>query len=510
MAKQVQFSGEYQQVLDQVFHDSTAFDPTEGLPSVEVSTGPEETYPTSNTDDWYHHSSGVFYNFHVSPTSFDLDPYFFFADGFRIQDTKNLMNNDFSLVINDGYGTSQDVNLKKKGFEHGSLPTSVRPAVFKGPMLLSGWGYDIAGLPVPRLRGGYDNNGNAVPNDQVNQDSRDFHIYTPVDRRTWKTGPIDLRWDDERKVWVGGNEFVEGIMATSLAPGAFDNPTYASGQIYRGYDWKFKGYKLETNEMGYIKPEPYGEPQNHDIGPRYELVRIYNRNPDLSVSAGSYFSATKINYEWRIVGAGGGGSCVVGKFKRVNCSASPTDKSIIPIPSTYVKNGKWIMDFGTLKDKYIYYKPLNFFADIIPTDSAGGQLVPNNGQLEIPIISNGLPYYISLVAFENCKFSSNVVTLEVFPDLTYSQYYERVLYKLYDCPTSTECFGTVTDDITGATYYATHPFKFVKHDVRVVACKSSLKISCINPLTGEKEDYSSYVISEVDDCANAGTGESRE
>ena len=159
---------------------------------------------------------------------------------------------------------------------------------------------------------------------------------------------------------------------------------------------------------------------------------------------------------------------------------------------------------------YIYYKPLNFFADIIPTDSAGGQLVPNNGQLEIPIISNGLPYYISLVAFENCKFSSNVVTLEVFPDLTYSQYYERVLYKLYDCPTSTECFGTVTDDITGATYYATHPFKFVKHDVRVVACKSSLKISCINPLTGEKEDYSSYVISEVDDCANAGTGESRE
>ena len=113
-------------------------------------------------------------------------------------------------------------------------------------------------------------------------------------------------------------------------------------------DWKFKGYMLNSNEMALIKPEPFGKPQYGLEGPQVELVRIWNRNPNLSVNAGDYFAATKINYEWRIVSAGGGGSCVVGKFKRINCAASPTDKSSIPIPAFYLNpsNQKWILDFG--------------------------------------------------------------------------------------------------------------------------------------------------------------------
>ena len=42
-------------------------DPTKVFPSVETSTGP-----------LIHKSRGNFFQFNVSPTSFDLDPYFFF------------------------------------------------------------------------------------------------------------------------------------------------------------------------------------------------------------------------------------------------------------------------------------------------------------------------------------------------------------------------------------------------------------------------------------------------
>jgi hypothetical protein len=518
MAKQNEFSGVYLEALDNAFNDAGGFDPTKGLASAE----------TSDTSD-IHGSSGVFYNFNVSPTSFDLDPYFFFADGLRLQDPKFV--NDFQVAVHNGPTTADDLNIQNNDY----IPTSVRIPVTRGPMMLSGWGYDVAGLPVPLFRGGFDLNGNQVPSDEENLDSRNFNYFTPVDRRLWKSGPVDLRWDGERKVWVGGAEFIEGLMSTSLPPGDPVSPSYGSGQIYRstleqrGGQWKWMGYTIASNEDGAIKPDPFGEPvdggflsdsidENVDLGlpdpvnglvPKIELVRIYNRNPDLSLGPGDYFSATKINYEWRIVSAGGGGSCITGKFKRLNCS-STVEKSFIPYPNTYVEANKWIMDFGTLKDKFIYFKSTETFMDIIPMESIGGDLVQTNGKLYIPISEN--PYFISLVAFENCKYSSDVVTLKVYPGKNakgetvplYLEFYVRTLEKLYDCPNSQDCFGSVVDDQSGMSYFAIHPFKFIKHNTRVIACGSNVTVVC----QGQK--YSAKLITEVDDCANAGTGESRE
>lgn len=61
-----------------------------------------------------------------------------------------------------------------------------RAAALKGPLLLHSWGYDINGDPVPGTKGAnprFDNNWLRNP-------------------KSWPCGPIDLRWDEARGVWV--------------------------------------------------------------------------------------------------------------------------------------------------------------------------------------------------------------------------------------------------------------------------------------------------------------------
>lgn len=64
---------------------------------------------------------------------------------------------------------------------------------FKLPMVGTGWGYDINDRPVP-------GNGTTFSNDYRKRSD------------LWKTGPIDLRWDPDRKVWTGGNTYTLAIV----------------------------------------------------------------------------------------------------------------------------------------------------------------------------------------------------------------------------------------------------------------------------------------------------------
>jgi hypothetical protein len=85
-----------------------------------------------------------------------------------------------------GYGSSGDLSFSKDLGTNTSFSfTGVRSVGFKGPMVLSGWGFDTNGKPVPA------DTGNAEI----------FASGAFRDPNLWKTGPIDLRWDNERKVW---------------------------------------------------------------------------------------------------------------------------------------------------------------------------------------------------------------------------------------------------------------------------------------------------------------------
>lgn len=434
--------------------------------------------------------SGIFFSNSISPTSFDLDPYFFFKQ------------NDFNIV--GKAGNPDDINLQKD-----NKTNSVQAIGFRGPMYLSGWGYDVCGLPVP-----------------ASGDTRYFDGYTAKDRKIWKSGPVDLRWDDERKVWTGGNEIIEGKMITSLAAGNFETPTVGSGVIYRGKNLKFKDYKIYKNyTSGVIKPDPNGGDYTTkgETDPIPEIVVLYNRNSKVSLSSGEYFSAAKINYEWRVLGGGGGGNCIMGKFKKLNCSSPSVVKTTVPTFSLIKLNNSeygdtyqvLFRDIGT-KKVYYFISEYELLKEIIPSESAGGKRVSTNGIIDITkvdqITTARIPTsgYFSVVAFNNCEMSSNVYTY-YFPGTgyvsntgVYQLAHTKTLEKLFDCPDSTDNFGTVTNDQDGSEVFAIHPFKQIKHNVRVIACGSDTTVYCNN------EPKNAYLITEVDECANAGTPMSRE
>src|SRR5690606_24554166 len=62
------------------------------------------------------------------------------------------------------------------------------------PSIVGGWGVGVDLLPTdpsPELE-----------NFSVNSDAH------KLDRATWKYGPLDLRWDDRRKVWAAYNDMI--------------------------------------------------------------------------------------------------------------------------------------------------------------------------------------------------------------------------------------------------------------------------------------------------------------
>jgi|694.fasta_scaffold01364_19 hypothetical protein len=232
--------------------DTTIFgdyniDPTSIYPSFEIS----KKYVLSR--------SGLYYNRHVSPPSYNLDPYFFFS------------SNDFSCVLKDDRARTTDINLNKDPAKY-----YVKTMGLRGPLMLSGWGFDSAGLPVP-WSGGKQIAGQV----STAQDPWRFASGVATDRTLWKTGPVDLRWHKERKVWVGGPDFLEGVLITDL--NFADTDTVASGkmQIVRS-----KG----RDENNYNAPH---------LETKDEFVVLYNRDISFSAASGSYVIAMEINYEWR-------------------------------------------------------------------------------------------------------------------------------------------------------------------------------------------------------------------
>lgn len=112
----------------------------------------------------------------------------------------------------------------------------------RGPLMVHGWGYDLEGYPVPNSSGEIktdafgqpitDINGNTVGKNQQRQSDGTYS--PPYKERTfargwaqqpasWPVGPIDLRWDDNARVWTVGSNYkpVWVVLETDLVT---DNP----------------------------------------------------------------------------------------------------------------------------------------------------------------------------------------------------------------------------------------------------------------------------------------------
>lgn len=99
-----------------------------------------------------------------------------------------LKDSDISIL---SYGMSGSGNKDMpESFSDRKNEDNIRSIALKGPLIISGFGFDVNDKPVP----------NSNPDNPSSSFLEDYKNRPDM----WKTGPLDTRWDDERKVWVAG------------------------------------------------------------------------------------------------------------------------------------------------------------------------------------------------------------------------------------------------------------------------------------------------------------------
>ena len=192
------------------------------------------------------------------------------------------MSPNFSTSISKDHSSDADIKISDPddGLDGKDLNTRNRQPTKKVntladsyPRLVSGWGFDVNGLPVPR-----------------GAEAGKFADNAGNDIKLNKRGPLDLKWHDKRGVWISGPVYIEGILTSSIgAPASPLNPTTDGRlKIFRGEGWEF------DSEGSTGTPEE---------------VIITNRDPSLSVNIDDsdtdvYCLCMEINYEFRPIYVG--------------------------------------------------------------------------------------------------------------------------------------------------------------------------------------------------------------
>lgn len=128
------------------------------------------------------------------------------------------LRHNYSTNISDAY-TSVDRTLSELNRQ--IVSNNHRFFGFKGPMVLHSWGYDTEGYPVPN-RADQPVIENGVPKRKqdntmllIGEDPNDPSVFNREETfyngwaqlpATWPVGPIDFRWDRNRKVWTIGEK----------------------------------------------------------------------------------------------------------------------------------------------------------------------------------------------------------------------------------------------------------------------------------------------------------------
>tara|TARA_R110000824_G_scaffold34484_3_gene109315 strand:- start:9919 stop:11604 length:1686 start_codon:yes stop_codon:yes gene_type:complete len=109
-----------------------------------------------------------------------------------VNGTGNRYSTDFDYQFTESSGYDVEV-------------TNIRAVGFRGPMVLSGWGFDTDGFPVPADTG----------------DPTIFASGAFKNPDIQKTGPIDLRWDNDRKVWTNTTKVYLSKATNTYNPSSF-------------------------------------------------------------------------------------------------------------------------------------------------------------------------------------------------------------------------------------------------------------------------------------------------
>lgn len=206
----------------------------------------------------------------TGPTSDELNPYFPNIFGKDSESRAFFIRNcDYNNVVHD---PSDDYNLHKNSRRQDV--NLVRTQALRAPVMLSGWGFDLADLPVPYSEG----------------DVFNFNPDLVNNRATWKTGPLAVQWDEERQVWSTGPHILCGILpegSSINAPSDPMDPTYFNIQVF------VYNRSQPPSQSNGSSPLAIGDP------PR--SLRIINRDPSLEINDARqdiFCIVIRLNYEW--------------------------------------------------------------------------------------------------------------------------------------------------------------------------------------------------------------------
>jgi hypothetical protein len=150
----------------------------------------------------------------IYPTVADLNP-FFAGPGLH----------DIQAITRDR--TTTDLNIRKGGF----ATEEYRGIGLRGPIIVSGWGYDVNRNPTPVGTGV----GSGVGFGSMGEGKAEFKTFLPDHMRKsqqWKAGPLEMYWDDCRGVWATRWQMVECRLIESLeAPSGLQHPTSGVANI---------------------------------------------------------------------------------------------------------------------------------------------------------------------------------------------------------------------------------------------------------------------------------------
>lgn len=204
---------------------------------------------------------GTYDGAHVGPTRAELDPYF---SAFFLDPTEWADRIDFIAVAND---TGAETNIRK--LPEGETISVAKTTALRGPMMLGGFGADLSDRPVPAA------SDSGIDVFRIRDDA-------PYNRSQWKYGPVDLKWDYERKVWSGGPHIVAGVLVGEIKkPDSPCAPSSFIVEIYR--------YDSETNT---------GTLSNCHLN-EYIEVKNFDASLEQPEAEGMvWVVAVRLNYDW--------------------------------------------------------------------------------------------------------------------------------------------------------------------------------------------------------------------
>ncbi len=120
----------------------------------------------------------------------------------------------------------------------------IRSVALRTPIVFAGLGYTTEGLPVPSIydqctvdSGALHSVGSGDPynpsGEAFDRDTRYFCSGFRDRQDLWKAGPVDLRWDEYKRMWVASPEMFIGYALSDVpsASGRFADKSFSSGEM---------------------------------------------------------------------------------------------------------------------------------------------------------------------------------------------------------------------------------------------------------------------------------------